>query len=270
MKLKNLALIVGSVFLVTGCSQMDSFLKKVPLLSKDNQEQKAVKTNKANQKFKGKNDLNLQAIFFNEVKHVDGKNVIQNPTNILALINKQYLLPANYIPADLVHPDVTFSFGDLKQEKSYMRKEAADALAEMFTDAKKSGIELYAVSGYRSYSRQKTLFDAEINQVGKQKAVQAVAIPGSSEHQSGLAMDIASKSTDLNLTEGFAETIEGKWLAENAHRFGFILRYPKGKEAITNYEYEPWHFRYVGEKAATVIYQHDWTLEEYFKEVKKI
>jgi D-alanyl-D-alanine carboxypeptidase len=97
-----------------------------------------------------------------------------------------------------------------------------------------------------------------------------VAIPGSSEHQSGLAMDIASKSTDLNLTEGFAETIEGKWLAENAHRFGFILRYPKGKEAITNYEYEPWHFRYVGEKAATVIYQHDWTLEEYFKEVKKI
>nr|WP_307405148.1 M15 family metallopeptidase [Neobacillus ginsengisoli] len=269
--MKNLLVIFASVFLIAGCSQMDSFFKKVPLLSKDSQEQKAVKTNKANQRsLTGKNSLNLQAIFFNEIKQVDGKNVIQNPTNILALINKKYLLPANYIPDDLVHPDVPFSFGDLKQEKSYMRKEAADALAQMFNDAKKSGIELYAVSGYRSYSRQKTLFDAEINQVGKEKAVQAVAIPGSSEHQSGLAMDIASKSTNLNLTEGFAGTREGKWLEENAHRFGFILRYPKGKEGITNYEYEPWHFRYVGVKAAKVIYQHDWTLEEYFNEVKKI
>lgn len=271
MRVKNLLVIFASIFLITGCSQMDSFFKKVPLLSKDSQEQKAVKTNKAYQEpFTGKNSLNLQAIFFNEIKQVDGQNVIQNPTNILALINKQYLLPDKYIPADLVHPNVAFSFGDLKEEKSYMRKEAADALSKMFNDAKKSGIELYAVSGYRSYSRQKDLFDAEINQVGKEKAVQAVAIPGSSEHQSGLAMDIASKSTNLNLTQGFENTKEGKWLAENAHRFGYILRYPKGKEGITNYEYEPWHFRYVGVKAATVIFQHNWTLEEYFNEVKKI
>jgi D-alanyl-D-alanine carboxypeptidase len=188
----------------------------------------------------------------------------------MALVNKNYSLPNNYIPGDLVRPNVAFSFGDQKLEKGFLRQVAATALEKMFADAKNSGIELYAVSGYRSYSRQKTIFDAEINKVGKAKAVQAVALPGSSEHQTGLAMDIASKSTNLDLTEGFAQTKEGEWLAENAHRFGFILRYPKDKEGITIYEYEPWHFRYVGVKAATIIYKHNWTLEEFFNEVRKI
>ena len=140
----------------------------------------------------------------------------------------------------------------------------------MFTDAKKSGIKLYAVSGYRSFRFQKALYDAEIKRVGVAKASLAEAVPGTSEHQTGLAMDIASQSTKLLLTERFADTSEGKWLYENAHRFGFILRYPKGKEGITQYEYEPWHFRYVGVKMATIIYEHNWTLEEYFNKVKKI
>jgi D-alanyl-D-alanine carboxypeptidase len=83
-------------------------------------------------------------------------------------------------------------------------------------------------------------------------------------------MDISSKSNNLDLDSNFANTNEGKWLAENAHRFGFILRYPIEKETITHYEYEPWHFRYVGTKAAAVIFENDWTLEEYFQEVKKI
>ena len=151
-----------------------------------------------------------------------------------------------------------------------MRKEAADALTKMFSEAKNAGIELFAVSGYRSYSRQKSYLMQKLIDVGREKADQAVAIPGSSEHQSGLAMDIASKSTNFNLDESFADTKEGKWLEENAHRFGFILRYPKGKEAITNYMYEPWHFRYVGVKAAKIIYKHNWTFEEYFNEVKKM
>lgn len=269
MKLKNVIVIVTSVLLFTGCSHVD--LKKVPFLNKEKQEQ-SNKGQKQPQKNipSEPNPLNLGVIFFNEIKEVDGKNVIQNPSNILALVNKQYYLPDTYIPADLIRPAIAFSFGNEQIEKSFLRKEAGEALTKMFTEAKNSGIELYAVSGYRSYSRQKAVFDEEVNRFGKEKAIMESAVPGSSEHQSGLAMDISSKSNKLDLNEGFADTNEGKWLAENAHRFGFILRYPKDKEGITNYEYEPWHFRYVGLKAAKIIYDHNWTLEEYFNEVKKI
>ncbi|WP_433742678.1 M15 family metallopeptidase [Falsibacillus pallidus] len=207
---------------------------------------------------------------FNDIKEVDGKKVIQNSSNVLALVNKEYTLPSTYIPADLVRPQVAFSFGDQDIEKSHMRAEAASHLEKMFNAAKKEGIELYAASGYRSYSRQDALLKAEIKSVGEEKAVQAVAIPGESEHQSGLAMDITSKGENMLLTEHFEQTAEGKWLREHAHEYGFILRYPKGKENITGYEYEPWHFRYVGEKAATEIYSHNWTLEEYFQHVKKV
>lgn len=266
--------ILASVLLITGCSPVDSLVKKIPFLSKEKQEQKAVEPAKKDQKQTQEkppsNSVNLEAIFFNEIKEVDGKNVIQNPTNIMELVNKQYYLPDEYIPSDLTRPKVAFSFGDQKIEKSMMRKDAADALTKMFTEAKHTGIELYAVSGYRSYSRQKAVFDEEVNRFGKEKAIMESAIPGTSEHQSGLAMDISSQSNHFDLTEGFADTNEGKWLAENAHRFGFILRYPKGKKGITNYEYEPWHFRYVGLIAARIIYEHKWTLEEYFNIVKKI
>jgi zinc D-Ala-D-Ala carboxypeptidase len=267
MRMKHIMLISVSTLLMTGCSQMYSLIDKVPFLSKDNQDQI---TNEPVSPDEVVDPLSLEAIFFNEVKQVDGKNVIQNSTNTMALVNKEFFLPEDYVPEDLVRPEVPFSFGDVENDKSLMRKEAASALEKMFADAENAGIELFAVSGYRSYERQKILFDAETSRVGREQAMQVIAIPGSSEHQSGLAMDISSRSIALNLVEGFADTEEGKWLAENAHRFGFILRYPKGKEQITNYIFEPWHFRYVGEKAAQIIHEHNWTLEEYFNEVKKI
>jgi D-alanyl-D-alanine carboxypeptidase len=264
MKFRNSIIVMGCFLLLSGCSE-------IPLhsgfIGSADSEQKNVSngTQKSHE-----NLLNLKAVYFNNIKVVDGKSTIQNPANVLALVNKYNYLPNNYIPNDLVRPNVEFSFTDLKLEKAYMRKEAAAALEQMFKDAKNSGIELCAVSGYRAYSRQKNLFDAEVNHVGEVQAEQAVAIPGTSEHQTGLAMDITGKSTELHLTEGFANTKEGKWLAQNAHRFGFILRYPKGKEGITHYEYEPWHFRYVGIKAATIMFKKNWTLEEYFQEVKKV
>lgn len=281
MKAKNLLLILGTTVLISGCGQLPGSNDQADKQTQEtgNKQEQALKKNppasasegkKASQRTDAKDPLSLQAVYFNDIKKENGKNKIQNPSNVLALVNKNYYLPDQYIPGDLVRPNVPFSFGDQKLEQSYMRKEAANALENMFSDAKKSGIELFAVSGYRSFKRQKTLFDAEVSRVGEEKAEQAVALPGSSEHQSGLAMDIGSRSTNLLLTEGFAETKEGKWLAENAHHFGFILRYPKDKESITQYEYEPWHFRYVGVKAATVIFSHHWTLEEYFQEVKKI
>jgi zinc D-Ala-D-Ala carboxypeptidase len=267
VRLKLIVLFVTILLGVSGCNQINSPFKKLPFTSNNSgKENKQIQ-----EEIPPENDpLSLESIFFNEIKEVDGKNVIQNSTNTMALVNKQYFLPENYVPEDLVRPNVAFSFGGEAVEKSLMRQEAADALTKMFTEAKNAGIELFAVSGYRSFNRQQILFEAESNRVGKEKAMQVVAIPGSSEHQSGLAMDITSRSINFNLDESYADTNEGKWLAENAHHFGFILRYPKGKESITNYIYEPWHFRYVGVKAAKVIYEQNWTLEEYFTNAKKI
>ncbi|AJH78532.1 D-alanyl-D-alanine carboxypeptidase family protein [Heyndrickxia coagulans] len=212
--------------------------------------------------------LVLDAKYFNKIKTVNGKKVIQNPDNILALVNKTYIL-GDYKPKDLVRPNVRFSFGDERIEKSYMRKEAAAALEKMFAAAEKDGIELYAASAYRSYNRQKAVYAAEVKSSGEEHAEQAVAIPGSSEHQTGLAVDITSQTAHFLLTQQMGEQKEGIWLAKHAHEYGFILRYPKNKENITKYEYEPWHFRYVGKKAAAVIYKHGWTLEEYFEHVHK-
>lgn len=256
------------LILLTGCSQINSYIKKVPFVNQSDHNGSA-QTNQG-ENLVQPSELSLEAVYFNQIEQVAGKNVIQNPMNILALVNKQFALPVNYEPKDLIRPKVKFSFGDQDIEKSYLRKEAAQALESMFAKAKNSDIELLAVSGYRSYGRQKELYDAEVSKVGKEQAIQAVAVPGNSEHQTGLSMDISSESVNNYLTEEFETTREGKWLAKNAHRFGFILRYPKGKEELTGYQFEPWHFRYVGEKAASIIYKKNWTLEEYFEVVKKI
>ncbi|PGT78113.1 D-alanyl-D-alanine carboxypeptidase family protein [Bacillus sp. AFS040349] len=216
------------------------------------------------------NELLLESKYFNEVKQVDGNIQIENPDNILALVNKTYGLPAGYEPNDLTVPNVEFSFGDEDVPKKYLRKEAADALEELFKYAKEEEIELYAVSGYRSYSRQQGIFNVEKEQSGEEHALAAVALPGKSEHQTGLAMDVTSKSVDLEITQDFGETKEGKWLRDNAHRAGFIIRYPLNKELVTEYQYEPWHIRYVGKEKATYIYENKLTLEEYFKKVRKI
>ncbi|MBO1512197.1 M15 family metallopeptidase [Metabacillus sp. BG109] len=215
-------------------------------------------------------DFLLESNFFNVVKQVDGNKIIENPTNILSMVNKEYTLPEGYEPTDLVTPNVEFSFGEEDIPKRYLRKEAAKALEELFSLAKNEGIELLAVSGFRSYSRQQGIFNVEKEDKGEEQALQAVALPGQSEHQTGLAMDVTSRSVNLEITEDFGESVEGKWVKENAHKAGFIIRYPKGKESITGYQYEPWHLRYVGKEKAAVIYKNGLTLEEYFQKVKKI
>lgn len=263
------------LFLLTGCSQIDNFIKKAPFINHSDQNGSAQTNNDkgpTQDDTSGVTDtvLTLEASYFNQIEKIEGKSVIQNPMNILALVNKQYALPIHYEPKDLIRPKVRFSFGDKKLEKSYLRKEAAHALEDMFKQAKRSGIELIAVSGYRSYGRQKELYAAEVSKVGQKQAVQVVAVPGNSEHQTGLSMDISSESIKNYLKEEFKDTNEGKWLEENSYRFGFILRYPDGKDDITGYKFEPWHFRYVGKKAAKLIYENNWTLEEYFQIVKKV
>lgn len=251
--------------LLSGCGLLD----KLPFVNQNDEHRQSEEVKQVESEIQ-KNQPALESKFFNNIKEVDGKLVIQNPLNILALVNKEYALPSDYAPEDLTRPNVSFSFGDADIEKSYLRKEAAEHLELLFDAAEKDGIELFAVSGYRSYERQTNVFSAKSNQVGETAAAAVVAIPGYSEHQTGLAMDISSRSVSLELIEQFGTTVEGKWLAENAHKFGYILRYPEGKETITGYQYEPWHFRYIGVHAATVIFEQELTLEEYFNIVEKI
>lgn len=288
--MKKLALLLLLTALLTGCSKLDGITEHIPFLNKDkaseettgngdkdieqsNEEGTADSTQENDSESEGSEEeipWTLEAAFFNDIKVVDGRNIIQNPTNTVSLVNKDFGLPDGYAPEDMVRPDVLFSFGDQDIEKSYLRKEAASALEEMFNAAKKDGVILYAVSGYRSYDRQSVLFKAEVDKVGEKKAEEAVAYPGNSEHQTGLAMDISAESADFLLTEEFEDTKEGKWLHDKAHLYGFILRYPKGKEDITKYKFEPWHYRYVGKKSAKDIFENNWTLEEYFEQVRKI
>lgn len=193
---------------------------------------------------------------------------VDNPDDILVLVNKIYRLPKDYQPADLVIPEVPFPF-EGTHEKKYLRKEAAQALEELFNEGQKEGLELYAISGYRSFARQKHIFPSNVLRVGFAQANQFSAFPGESEHQTGLAMDVSSRAVQFNLVEAFGETKEGLWLRDNAHRFGFIIRYPQGKEEITGYSYEPWHLRYVGREAAQKIYELNITLEEYILAIEE-
>lgn len=193
------------------------------------------------------------------------KKEITEPERILVLVNKEYRLPSTYVPDKLRIPQVPFPFGGA-HEKKHLREEAAQALEEMFTQAKADGMKLYAVSGYRSYQTQKRIFPTFALQVGFREANTFSAFPGESEHQTGLAMDVTSPDVDFRLVEEFGATPEGQWVAKNAHRFGFIVRYPSGKENITGYSYEPWHLRYVAREAAATIYHQKITLEEYMKE----
>jgi LAS superfamily LD-carboxypeptidase LdcB len=195
--------------------------------------------------------------------------VINNPHSELLLVNKQRKLPEAFVPSDLVIPNVLFSFSGYN-EKKQIKPIVATALEEMFHDAKLSGHVLYAVSGYRSYERQTRIFNYHVEQYGYEEAILLSAFPGTSEHQTGYAIDISSKAINFALTQAFGDTPEGKWVANNAHKYGFIVRYPKGKTDVTTYDYEPWHLRYVGNPFATFIYDNNLTLEEaYGKKLDK-
>lgn len=186
---------------------------------------------------------------------------IVNDDSITVLVNKQNSLSESYAPSDLVTVSVPTVLEN--PEVKQMRKVAADALKEMFDKAKESNIYLHARSGYRSYQTQVQLFNNYVSRHGEEAANRYSARPGQSEHQTGLVMDVTSESVNFQLTEQFGETKEGIWLRDNAHKFGFIIRYPKDMEHITGYIYEPWHIRYLGVEVATKVYESGLTYEEF-------
>lgn len=195
----------------------------------------------------------------------DGKTVTGNPYDVLVLTNKENALPDDFIPEDLVIPDIRFPFTE-DLPKKQMRKVAADKIEEMFADADEEGLELFGQSGFRSFDRQEDIFAANVEKNGEKAANKYSARPGESEHQTGLTMDVTSADVGFDLTTEFGETAEGQWLAEHASDYGFIIRFLEGKEDITGYQYEPWHLRYVGEEAAQEIMSEGITLEEYLGE----
>ena len=170
----------------------------------------------------------------------------------LVLCNKYHTLKSNYVP-DLVNLGSKYGGGQ-------MQREAAEYFKKMVDAAKSDGISLRNVSGYRSYNTQKTLYNNYVKRDGVTKADTYSARAGTSEHQTGLASDINTASSSAH----FEKTKEYAWLIKNSYKYGFILRYLEGKTFITGYKYEPWHYRYVGEKVATYIHEHDITYEEYY------
>ncbi|GAA0351538.1 LD-carboxypeptidase LdcB [Alkalibacterium iburiense] len=195
---------------------------------------------------------------------LDLEEDIFNPSSTAVLVNKSYSLNEEDAPDDLVLVDVPTVLESV--EIRQMRQVAADALKEMFSAAEEEGIILHARSGYRSYQTQVQLFNNYVENHGEEAANRYSARPGESEHQTGLAMDVTSESVNYQLTEAFGETEEGIWVKENAHDYGFIIRYPEGKEAITGYIYEPWHLRYLGKDLATDVHESGLTYEEYLAE----
>lgn len=184
----------------------------------------------------------------------------------LVLINKQHSIPEDY----------EFTLGTIKGSMKCDERIIPE-LTELLQDAKADGVNLVICSPYRDYDRQIVLFNRKIKAYMKKKmsymeayrlTAQAVTVPGASEHQIGLALDIIC-DTYASLNDGFGDTEAGKWLAANSYKYGFILRYPLGKEDITGIEYEPWHFRYVGKDAAVYMYQNELTLEEFVSMIKE-
>ena len=176
----------------------------------------------------------------------------------LFLVNREYMITADYVPDDLVMPNV-------KRVSSavLMRREAAEALEALFAAAKaEKNYTLTAVSGYRSYQTQNNIYHRRVRNAGQAKADLFVALPGASEHQLGLAMDVGRRSNS-KLRASFGNTPEGKWLAENCYRFGFILRYKAEWTETTGYAYEPWHIRYVGVEHARRIQEWNIPFEDY-------
>ncbi|MFO8068401.1 MAG: M15 family metallopeptidase [Alkalibacterium sp.] len=196
-----------------------------------------------------------------EMPQLDLEGDILEPASFSVLVNKQYSLPEDYVPENLVTVEVPTVLPN--PEIKQMRQVAADALKEMFDAAETSGIILHARSGYRSYQTQVQLFNNYVNSHGEEAANKYSARPGESEHQTGLVMDVTSESVGLQLTEEFGNTEEGTWVSNNAHEFGFIIRYLEGKEDITGYVYEPWHIRYLGPELATDVFESGLSYEEY-------
>ncbi|MGI6329654.1 MAG: M15 family metallopeptidase [Bacilli bacterium] len=200
-------------------------------------------------------NMNLDYPFYTNYK------IIEDPFNNLVLVNKYNKLPSDFIPQDLTSLISACSINqDILVTKTLKKK-----FEEMCLDIKNLNLNIKVISGYRSYQTQEDLYNKYYQKDGT-LADDYSARPGFSEHQTGLAVDIYNE--ELPFTK-FKNTPEYQWVKNNAHRYGFIIRYPKDKEDITGYKEEPWHLRYLGEEIATYLYEHHLTYDEYYTQFIK-
>lgn len=241
MRKKEIALIIlVAIIVIAGPTYVLFFRdKKDPAPTQNN--------TTTNQPTEQAQDLPLPTFDKNKYSHDD-------PTSIWVVINKQRPFnPKAFAPSDLV------SVGGGQQ----MRQEAATALAKLIAAAKTEGLAISPLSGYRSYNTQVSVYNNEVKQFGQAVADSESARPGYSEHQTGLAIDVGGGGCGIE--DCFGATKEGKWLAANAYKYGFIIRYTAEKQLVTGYRAEPWHIRYIGtDLAAEMQKQGIQTLEEFF------
>lgn len=184
-------------------------------------------------------------------------DIVKNPEDVTVLINKVNQIPEGWKPNDLESV--------IDSQYMMLRKEANAAYSKFYQAAKDKGIEIYSISAYRENEKQELFWNNQVKVYGEEYASQYSAYPGRSEHQLGLAIDVSYKKTGDRLSESVATSPVGEFIESDAYKYGFILRYPKDKVAITNYGYEPWHIRYVGVDLATKLHKEKLTLEEYYK-----
>ncbi len=196
-------------------------------------------------------NTNTYLDYYTEIKSTDLSK------DTLAIINKYYKVDETYEPEDLVNMSLSYAYSGHKT-----REIVYENYIKMCNAAKKEeSFSLITISSYRTYSFQEALYNGYVNKNNKAYADSVSARPGHSEHELGLALDIV---TYTNGFSNFETTEEYAWLKDNAHKYGFIIRYPEGKETITGYSFEPWHYRYVGIDAATYIYENNITFDEYY------
>ena len=209
---------------------------------------------KKNKKLSNKKIVLYVNINLDKEPYKDAKETTYLYKNYI-LLNKYNLVSKSYKPKNLVQVSTEYA-----KENILLTEETKNQFILMAEAAKKENLTLYAISGYRDYTYQENLYNNYYSIDGN-KANEYSSKPGHSEHHTGLAIDISNKTTSY---EEFDKTEEFKWMQENAHKYGFILRYPEDKTNETLYQYEPWHYRYVGTNVSTYLYENNLTLEEYF------
>ena len=195
-------------------------------------------------------NLNLDLPYYTNTKEAKYLNTFYN------LVNKYNYLRDDFVPNNLVEMTTPYS-----KEGIYLVEEARDNFYKLVDKAKEEGLTIRAISAYRGYTYQKRLYDKYVEADGVNKADTYSARPGFSDHQTGLAIDV---DNTISSFENFTNTKEYQWMLDNSYKYGFILRYPSGKESITTYQFESWHYRYVGLKLAKKIKASNLTFDEYF------
>lgn len=190
------------------------------------------------------------------------KYSLTDPSSIWVIVNKHLSIAQDFVP-DLTVPDVKLRLNS-NEEQMKINTSTAPAIKELFQGASQDKITLVFGSGYRSGKLQAQFYADYVARDGVSQADTYSARPGHSEHQTGFSADIISSDSACNMQLCWADTTEGKWLADNSYKYGFIIRYPKDKQNITGYQYEPWHIRYVGKDLALQIHNSNKTLEEFF------